>query len=278
MTNLEILREHIKDETVDQLDACTLEGLMSLQRFFGVRTANGMFCGVIWSAGELKDNKYLPVISAQEVVDAVEGGVVDIAVRFIRLPGPMSKTEALQHVARLEMFKAWKTEIESEIERLEGAVRIGTDHDRKPRLQDRQLLPVDQLRPIVDQLMQAELVDFNRNMRNDIPDAPGLYAFYRRNDDVCLHAGKTRTQTLRHRIWAQHFTQGGQGAGSDLIQKVQDHNLADSREAAKTWIIEHCRVKWIVVQDEALRSQAEEYMLCELKPIWDKQRRSSRWP
>jgi hypothetical protein len=168
---------------------------MSFQRFFGVRTANGMSCGFIWSAGELKDNKYLPVIPAQEVVDAVEGGVVDIAVRFIRLPRPMSKTEALQHVARLDMFKAWKTEIENEIERLEGAARIGTDHNRKPRLQagprDRQLLPVDQLRSIVDQLMQAELVDFNRNMRNDIPDAPGLYAFYRRNDDVCLHAGKT---------------------------------------------------------------------------------------
>jgi hypothetical protein len=255
-----------------------LEGLMSLQRFFGVRTANGMFCGFIWSAGKLKDNN--PVIPAQEVVDAVEGGVVDIAVRFIRLPSLMSKTEALQHVTRLDMFKAWKTEIENEIARLEGAARIGTD--RKPRLQagprDRQLLPVDQLRSIVDQLMQAELVDVNRDMRNDIPDAPGLYAFYRRNDDICLHAGKTRTKTLRHRIWVQHFTQGGQGAGSDLIQKVQDHDLADSRQAAKTWITKHCRVKWIVVQDDALRSQAEENMLDELKPIWDKQRRSGRRP
>ena len=250
---------------------------MSLQRFLGVRTANGNFGGFVWSEGVLKDNKYLPVISAQEVVEAPTASVVEIAVRYVKLPEAMPKIEALRYLAQRDEFKKWQAEIDDAILKAKGRNRTHSARaTNNAILAQLVALPLAELNGLVDQLQHANLIDFIPGNIDHVPDRAGLYAIYRRTDNVCLHAGKTRTRTLRHRLYNQHRTQGGISARSDLIQKVQDQNLAGNRASAVAWIDENCAVKCIVVEDDNLRGQAELVMLDRLRPIWDRQPRPRR--
>jgi hypothetical protein len=70
------------------------------------------------------------------------------------------------------------------------------------------------------------------------------------------------------RVWAQHFTGGGNDAGSDLVQKVIDKGKADSKANAQAWIRANCFVQWLTEEDADLRCWAEHYMLSVLRPIW----------
>ena len=126
---------------------------------------------------------------------------------------------------------------------------------------------VAQLNEIVRLLVSKEPVAFDPSNRQKVPTTHGLYAIFTTNG-VCLHAGMTRSANLQHRICRQHYAGGGNGAGSDLIQKIQSRKVADSRSAAQKWIKENCVFKWLEVPDSVMRHWAEHRLLSHLRPIW----------
>jgi hypothetical protein len=127
--------------------------------------------------------------------------------------------------------------------------------------------PVAQLDEIVQLLMSREAVAFDPSKRNDVPTCHGLYAIHTAKG-VCLHAGKTRSANLRHRLFTQHYAGGGKGAGSDLVQKVQSKNVTDSKPSAQKWIRTNCVFRWLEVPDSVTRHWAEHRLLSYLRPIW----------
>jgi hypothetical protein len=126
---------------------------------------------------------------------------------------------------------------------------------------------VAQLDEIVERLMSREAVAFDPSKRKDVPTSHGLYAIHT-TKGVCLHAGRTRTANLQHRLFTQHYAGGGKGAGSDLVQKIQSKNVTDSKTSAQKWIRINCVVRWLEVPDSVTRHWAEHRLLSYLRPIW----------
>lgn len=140
------------------------------------------------------------------------------------------------------------------------------------------VIEVARLDAIVQALLSAPPAPFPANPQQAaaIPDVPGLYGIFLNRDideakdlirDRCLHAGKSGN--LRSRIYDQHLHGGGQGAGSDLVQKVQDRGYAQNPADAQQWIINNCYVRWISIPfDDRFFTWAERRLLSVLQPIW----------
>ena len=130
----------------------------------------------------------------------------------------------------------------------------------------------NQCAEILETLLAAPAFRFDDSLRPRLPVKHGLYVIARRDrpKGEYLHAGKSlkAKEGLRSRVWSQHFTQGGNRARSDLVQKVIDKGYADGRATAQTWIRANCLVQWLVEEDEDSRCWAEHYMLSVLRPIW----------
>jgi hypothetical protein len=126
---------------------------------------------------------------------------------------------------------------------------------------------VAQLDEIVRLLRSKDALAFDPSKRNDVPIAHGLYAIYTIKG-VCLHAGRTATKNLQHRLFTQHYAGGGIGAGSDLVQKIQTQKVAADKTSAQTWIRTNCIIRWVEVSDPVMRHWAELRLLSCLRPIW----------
>jgi hypothetical protein len=120
---------------------------------------------------------------------------------------------------------------------------------------------------IVQRLMSQEAVAFDPSNRDVVPTSHGLYAIHT-TKGVCLHAGWTRSKTLQHRLFTQHYAGGGKGAGSDLVQKIQSKNVTDSKTSAQKWIRANCVFRWLEVPERVTRHWAEHRLLSFLRPIW----------
>jgi len=124
----------------------------------------------------------------------------------------------------------------------------------------------------LDRLLNAPAFGFGDDLRLRLPVERGLYLISRRDGPPgeYLHAGQTSNAKdgLRSRVWSQHFTQGGDRARSDLIQKVIDRGYANNRTDSQDWIRAHCVVQWLVEEDSDARCWLEHYVLAVLRPIW----------
>jgi hypothetical protein len=125
---------------------------------------------------------------------------------------------------------------------------------------------------ILQRLLAAPAFEFDEKLRERLPLRKGLYLIARKDGPKgeYLHAGQSpkAKEGLRSRVWSQHFTQGGDRARSDLVQKVIDKGHADGKATSQAWIRANCRVQWVVEEDLDLRCWAEHYMLSVLRPIW----------
>ena len=126
---------------------------------------------------------------------------------------------------------------------------------------------VVQLDEIVRRLISKETVAFDPSNREGVPIAHGLYAIYT-TKGVCLHAGRTQSANLQHRLFTQHYAGGGAAAGSDLVQKIQSRKVAANKASAQAWIRTNCVFKWVEVPNPVMRHWAEHRLLSFLRPIW----------
>lgn len=130
----------------------------------------------------------------------------------------------------------------------------------------------DQYAEILERLLAAPAFAFDDSLRSRLPVKKGLYLIARKDGPKgeYLHGGQSpkAKEGLRSRVWRQHFSQGGDRARSDLVQKVIDKRYADDKATAKAWIRANCLVQWVVEEDEDLRCWAEHYVLSLLRPIW----------
>jgi hypothetical protein len=126
---------------------------------------------------------------------------------------------------------------------------------------------VGALDEIVGRLIAQTPMAFTLSNEKNVPTLHGIYAIYTKSR-ACLHAGRTRTTSLRNRLFAQHFRGGGKGAGSDLVQKIQSRGYANDKLNAQAWIEQNCLVRFIVVADPLARHWAELRLLSHLRPLW----------
>jgi hypothetical protein len=91
-------------------------------------------------------------------------------------------------------------------------------------------------REITERLKSQKPVRLDPKNRKEIPASPGVYGGFYSPTGECLHVGKSDT-SLQRRICDDHFSGGGKGAGSDCVQKLQDHGYASNRSAL-------ARIRW----------------------------------
>lgn len=125
---------------------------------------------------------------------------------------------------------------------------------------------------VLNNLMNSPAVAFtDPKLQVALPKTHGVYAISQANPtgkEEFLHAGKTKDgcSGLRGRIWEQHYKTGG--SAGDLIEKVIKWQRVNSRREAQEFIRSHCKVRWLVIDNEILRGWAEHYILAVLRPIW----------
>ena len=119
-------------------------------------------------------------------------------------------------------------------------------------------------------LIGAKPLRFDDALPAVLPRAHGLYAISMIGapEGEYLHVGKTKKgrSGLLGRVWEQHYQIGG--SAGDLIEKVKVRRLGGNAREAREYIRQNCQVRWVVVEDDALRGWTEHYILAVLKPIW----------
>lgn len=112
--------------------------------------------------------------------------------------------------------------------------------------------------------------------RDDLPEEPGVYAFYRNGQAVYI--GKAGD--LRSRVWKKHSGKGAVMTGSAFRRNVAQHlGISTANEikkrlyqptpeevtAVRAWI-ESCQVAWMIRPTEALAVALEKVLKREYKP------------
>lgn len=138
---------------------------------------------------------------------------------------------------------------------------------------------------IFEKLLAAPELPFDDKLSSCLPTQHGLYTIKGQtglDQYEYLHVGRSikAATGLRGRIWDQHFWGGGQGAQSDLVDKVVRKQYMQLgipqgsttnqqyRRVAQDWIRQRCLVQWLILEDAELRCWAEHYVLAILRPIW----------
>jgi hypothetical protein len=124
----------------------------------------------------------------------------------------------------------------------------------------------DAFKKNIQDLLSVPSAIFDELLLTTLTSEQGIYAIWTKNGE-CLHAGRSQTAGLRGRM-KSHFTGGGKGAGSDLVQKVQDNHLATNRNEAQAWIRDNCLVRSLIVKDPDIRKWSEHLLLGTLRPKW----------
>lgn len=127
---------------------------------------------------------------------------------------------------------------------------------------------------VLHDLIEARPAPFDQVLPSSLPKTHGLYAISMIGapEGEFLHVGKTKNgrSGLLGRVWEQHYQTGG--ASGDLLEKVKRELKAKgclgSARDAREYIRQNCQVQWVVVEDDALRSWTEHYILALLQPIW----------
>ncbi len=112
--------------------------------------------------------------------------------------------------------------------------------------------------------------------RGDLPECPGVYAWYRR--DRAVYVGKG--DDLRDRAWGSHMSQSkslgrsafrrniaeslGFGAANDIKKKVR-RLTTEQRALVRAWVVS-CPVAWIECKSIATAKALEDDMKVEWLP------------
>ncbi len=121
-------------------------------------------------------------------------------------------------------------------------------------------------RQLLERLLAAPPLQFDRSIRSRLPERPGIYAIYVRDGrpGKALRAGRTRgAGGLRQRIYQNHLM--GKQAGNLRAQLVRDGVCSDLGKA-KAWIQEKCLVQFLVIEHDEARAWAEHFILSVLRP------------
>jgi excinuclease UvrABC nuclease subunit len=112
--------------------------------------------------------------------------------------------------------------------------------------------------------------------RDVVPDAPGVYAWYR--DGQRVYVGKA--DSLRDRVWGNHLGQSRAPMGSAFRRNVAEHlgfgsaanmksrtvTLSDEQLAAiRGWIMS-CEVAWLVCDSRLAALELETKLKSEFRP------------
>ena len=112
--------------------------------------------------------------------------------------------------------------------------------------------------------------------RADVPECPGVYAWYRRGRVVYVGEG----DDLRDRVWTRHMGQGkslhtsafrrnvaeslGLGAANEIFKKA--NRLTDEQRAlVGAWVVS-CSVAWIECKSIVAAEKLEDDMKAEWRP------------
>ena len=117
-------------------------------------------------------------------------------------------------------------------------------------------------------------------LRANIPESPGVYAFYRRKERVYIGQG----DSLRQRIWQNHCGRGAVMTNSALRRNIAEHlGIASSADikarryeptpdevsAVRDWL-DRCAVAWVECDPEEAAEQLEAKFKAEYMPLLTK--------
>lgn len=138
--------------------------------------------------------------------------------------------------------------------------------------------PCGSLWSAMDQRSRTTLGDL---LQENIPESPGVYAFYRQKEPVYVGKGSS----LRQRIWKNHCGRGAVLTGSALRRNIAEHlRIASSADikarryqptpdevsAVRDWLVS-CEVAWIECESEEAAEQLEAKFKAEYMPPLTKQ-------
>ncbi len=120
------------------------------------------------------------------------------------------------------------------------------------------------LEGIVERLLSQTPIPYSKATPSSFPEARGVYAITTLQDEV-IRAGKTGqgNATLRDRLYRNHLM--GNQSGNLRAQLVASGRCTDL-ESAKDWIRKNCLVRYLEIDDRALRANAEHFILAVLQP------------
>jgi hypothetical protein len=111
----------------------------------------------------------------------------------------------------------------------------------------------------LDPLLKQEKRSYAEATPALFPNEPGVYVITSGWD--VMRAGKTTS--LRQRLYSNHLM--GDQPGNLRAQLVRSGMCSDL-VSAKAWIRANCTVQFLVIEDEAERSQIEHFMLSVVQP------------
>ena len=117
-------------------------------------------------------------------------------------------------------------------------------------------------------LLSSQVYSFDEGLQSKLPEKRGVYAISvgSGEDTKFLWVGMTHKSKrgLRRRVWEDHYKNPTNA--SDLPKVLLRVQPAWRLGDAKRWITETCRVRWIEVEQEAVRAFFEHYATALLRP------------
>jgi hypothetical protein len=127
---------------------------------------------------------------------------------------------------------------------------------------------IEEMKELLDRLLAATPYSFDESLRSNLPEEPGLYMIFTRNDGLeeVLRAGRTSgAGGLRQRVYQNHLM--GNQSGNLRAQLVGAKICKDLTEA-KIWTRANCWVRFLVVKDGNALRWGEHFILSVLRPTF----------
>jgi len=118
----------------------------------------------------------------------------------------------------------------------------------------------------LEELQNAPAWRFNRNLRRNLREEPGVYVISRIDQPmIAIRAGTTITAKdgLRQRVYKNQFMGDQKG---NLRQQLVGDGVCASMDETKAYIQNHLQVKVLVIADNEWRKRVENFMLAVLNP------------
>ncbi len=119
---------------------------------------------------------------------------------------------------------------------------------------------------VIEQLLSSTELYFDRSLRGNLPEDPGIYAISvrRHSPGEFVRSGRAdAARGLRQRVYQNHFM--GSQVGN-LRSQLFRAGQCSSLEEAKSWIRSNCVVQILVMKNDEERKWAEHFMLSVLHP------------
>jgi hypothetical protein len=121
---------------------------------------------------------------------------------------------------------------------------------------------------LMQSLLSSPVHSFDEGLQSKLPEKHGVYAISvgSGEDTKFLWVGMTHKSKrgLRRRVWEDHYKNPTDT--SDLPKVLLRVQPAWRLGDAKRWITETCRVRWIEVEQKAVRAFFEHYATALLRP------------